>query len=100
MEQGMDIQLKVLQTVLPLLSHYASIHGELLAEVGWFVFVFIVYWLCVVVVVYSVYSITCVCIHIYIKPSNHSRQPLIYFTSFYSHLFYITLTTHMYIKPF
>ncbi|RIA83990.1 hypothetical protein C1645_880206 [Glomus cerebriforme] len=32
MSQGVDIQLKILQTVPPLLSNYQTLHGELLAE--------------------------------------------------------------------
>jgi hypothetical protein len=32
MSQGMEIQLKILQTVIPL-SNYETLHGDLLAEV-------------------------------------------------------------------
>ncbi|KAI9139595.1 hypothetical protein BKA69DRAFT_1116837 [Paraphysoderma sedebokerense] len=32
LNQGTEIQLKVLQTILPLLSNYDTVHGELLAE--------------------------------------------------------------------
>lgn len=33
MSQGVEIQLKILQTVPPLLSNYKALHGDLLAEV-------------------------------------------------------------------
>ena len=34
MIHGVEIQLKILQTILPLLTNYHTIHGDVLAEVS------------------------------------------------------------------
>ncbi len=36
MSQGVDIQLRILQTLLSLITNFPSVHGELLGDVGYF----------------------------------------------------------------
>lgn len=40
MSQGVDIQLRILQTLLSLITNFAAVHGDLLGDVRYFVFMF------------------------------------------------------------